>query len=281
MYWRYFVKSLRKKYEEASPQKLLLIAVIILAVLGIIIYLIARPRPDLTKTSAELSDIREAGAIRIGVQDGAEGFAKDGSGLEMDIAQLICDRVFEGSGTAGEVEYVQVDSKNISAKLAAGEVDAVMARAVRVSDTAVSSTYYVDKYDFMVRSGESVSNLQDAVIGVVNASESESALNAYAEKEKLTLNKVSYASYPELVAALKAGKVTLAAMERLKISQYAADDVACMNMPYGDAHYAVLCPESSEGLIKIIDDILKELKENGQLSGLILQNNLIDYMVDG
>ena len=281
MYWQYFVKSLRKKYEQASPQKLLLLVVILLAVLGLIIYLIARPHPDITKTSAELSAIREAGAIRIGIQDGVQGFTKDGQGLETDIAQLICDKVFEGTGTEGEVEYVQVDSKNISAKLSAGEVDAVMARAVRADGNTASSAYYVDKYDFMVRTGESASQIQDAVIGVVNASESESALTTYADKEKITFTKVSYASYPELVAALKAGKVTLAAMERLKISQYATDGIECLNMPYGDAEYVVLCPEASEGLIKIIGNILKEQKESGQLSELILKNNLIDYMVDG
>lgn len=163
--------------------------------------------------------ITQRGVLRVGVKTDVPGFGlldtatNTYSGIEIDLAYKIAEEL-----GIDKVEFTPVTAATRGQLLDSGDIDIVAATFTineeRKASWNFTTPYYTDAVSLLVKNDsgiETFEDLADIKIGVATGSTSKAALIAAAADANVTLdednNFEEYASYPEIKAALDAGRV--------------------------------------------------------------------------
>lgn len=163
--------------------------------------------------------ITQRGVLRVGVKTDVPGFGlldtatNTYSGIEIDLSYKIAEEL-----GIDKVEFTPVTAATRGQLLDSGDIDIVAATFTineeRKASWNFTTPYYTDAVSLLVKNDsgiETFEDLADIKIGVATGSTSKAALIAAAADANVTLdednNFEEYASYPEIKAALDAGRV--------------------------------------------------------------------------
>lgn len=227
----------------------------------------------------EIQNIKDRGVLKVGVKVDVPKFGyKDPAtnevdGLEIDIARAIAKKIF---GDESKIETQAVAAKTRGPLLDNGEVDLVIATFTiteeRKESYNFSEAYFTDGVALLVKKAEGYSTLKDLdgkTIGVSQSSTTKDSLLKEAEKLGITLNFSEYATYPEIKAALDSGRVDCFSVDAAILSGYVDDNTVILDDRYNPQEYGVASKKSNESLAKIVNEVINEMKESGELDRLI------------
>ncbi len=163
--------------------------------------------------------ITQRGVLRVGVKTDVPGFGlldtatNTYSGIEIDLAYKIAEEL-----GIDKVEFTPVTAATRGQLLDSGDIDIVAATFTineeRKTSWNFTTPYYTDAVSLLVKNDSGIETFEDLAeikIGVATGSTSKAALIAAAADANVTLdedkNFEEYASYPEIKAALDAGRV--------------------------------------------------------------------------
>ncbi len=163
--------------------------------------------------------ITQRGVLRVGVKTDVPGFGlldtatNTYSGIEIDLAHKIAEEL-----GIDKVEFIPVTAATRGQLLDSGDIDIVAATFTineeRKASWNFTTPYYTDAVSLLVKNDSGIETFEDLAeikIGVATGATSKAALIAAAAEANVTLdedkNFEEYASYPEIKAALDAGRV--------------------------------------------------------------------------
>lgn len=229
--------------------------------------------------SADVQKIINDGILKVGVKVDVPKFGyKDPAtnevdGLEVDIARAIAKEIL---GDESKIETQAVTAKTRGPLLDNGEIDAVIATFTitdeRKQSYNFSDPYFTDGVGLLVKKDVGYTTLKDLdgkTIGVAQSSTSKDALQEEADKLGVTLKFSEFSSYPEIKAALDSGRVDCFSVDAAILSGYIDDSNVILGDRYNPQEYGVAIKKSNEGLAEVVNKVINDMKDSGELDKLI------------
>lgn len=232
-----------------------------------------------SSSTDEIQKIKDRGVLRIGTKVDVPKFGyKDPAtnevdGLEIDIARAIAKKIL---GDESKIETQAVAAKTRGPLLDNGEVDLVIATFTiteeRKESYNFSDAYFTDGVALLVKKDEGYNTLKDLdgkTIGVSQSSTTKDSLLKEAEGLGITLKFSEYATYPEIKAALDSGRVDCFSVDSAILTGYLDDSTIILDDRYNPQEYGIASKKSNESLAKVVNEVINEMKESGELDKLI------------
>ncbi len=256
--------------------------------IALVVLLLSFRAEPVLMNSAEIATVWDKGVLRVGVRTDVPGMATQEGGLEVELAELLAQKIMAASDHwAGgpAVELVPVNAMNVTAKLTGGEIDAAISLMPRgaYASYAYSRAYYKDPVLFLTRVGEENITIKYAKLGCLqNASSSSlyvpsgaafNVLSAYIEAhadDGLALKDVMrYASYEALFAGLMRAEVDAVVLPKLMADKYAQEySFGVSPVAVGEINYAVACLSEASAIASIADVMLADMERDGSLEAI-------------
>ncbi len=272
----------RRIKHNAAPAALhisghLRVAIIAAGVLIALVLLILVIRPEnQLMNRAEIATTKRLGVLKVGLQEGVVGFSQDGEGLEPYLAKVLTKQIFPNKDVTSSMEIVTVNPYTALAKLDTGEIDIAFAMKERSTSSlyAYSQPYYKDTVWMYCNVDMSRAQLLSQTVGVVQNTTAVSLLERFNEDNGCTLTDVKFASYPDLLDGLRAGKVYFAAIPAAYARLLPMEGYAQHITPLGELSYVAACRADTSAYVELMDRILEDLDSNGSLATVYAQNGL-------
>ncbi len=273
--------------------------IILCALAAIVFFILAanlfRPKVQLENT-AEITRIHEQGVLTVGILDGIPGFSENGDGFEVELACRFAEYLLPDTDPGAAVKLETVTDKTATTKLSDGSVDAVLALMKKGASSrfCYSYPYYTDECIIAIPEGTEEKPLDQMLIGYVQDSASESVLNSYISQHEtkveqsiidkllkrkvelpadaITFDKQAFASYPDMLLALRNGRIDGAAIARVYFNKYADEySFSVHSAQIGTISYSIACAADSPAIAQLADMFIYELRESGELEKLIAE----------
>lgn len=282
----------RKRLLIIKKQHLKIIVPVLLAIIVIIIvFSIASANREKTEKQHSVETIASAGIINVGLRGDIgklctyDEETEKYEGLEKDITDELIQRLF---GDNILVNYVEVNSETKDALLKIGDLDISLGASVSGSSSEISCTdsYYADACAFLVMEGTTTKEqgLNGGTIGVIQGSlaarendEDETKVETYLKSHDINALVKVYASYPEAMEALQSGFVDGVCANEIFLKLYGKNGMLILPERFLPNNYCVKVSKSLGAFTYVIDDAIKQMKNDGTLSTLIDKWNLINY----
>jgi putative glutamine transport system substrate-binding protein len=223
--------------------------------------------------------IKARGALKVGVKVDIPKFGykdpKTGeiTGFEIDLARAIAQKIV---GDPGKVELQAVTAKTRGPLLDNGEIDLVIATFTindeRKKSYNFSEPYYVDGVALLVKKSSGISGLKDLNeknVGVAQAATSKAAIQTEAAKLGIKVNFLEFGTYPEIKAALDAGRVDCFSVDSSILQGYVDDSTTILPDRFSPQNYGIASKKSNEALATFVNTTIAEMKGSGELDKLI------------
>lgn len=227
----------------------------------------------------DVQKIIDKGVLTVGTKTDVPKFgykdpaSNEVEGFEVDLAKSIAKKIF---GDEDKIETVAVNAKTRGPLLDNGEIDLVIATFTitdeRKASYNFSEPYFEDAIGLLVKKSfgyESLADLDGKKIGVAQSSTTKNSLLEEAEKLDISLEFNEYGSYPEIKAALDAGRIDCFSVDGAILNGYLDDNTEILNDKYNPQEYGVASKKSNTGLAELVNEVILEMKENGELAALI------------
>lgn len=255
--------------------RLLLVAAPVVIVVLLLVLL--RPSDQLLNMP-ELLRAQRLGVLRVGVRMDMPGFSENEDGLEVAIAREVAKRIFPELPPEVTLELTPVTAYTALPKLNSGEIDLAFAQIWSTDDTyAYSAPYYEDSVRLVCRKGDERAALSGGLLGMIKGSAAESAWKAYSENQDNSLQGVYYASYPDLVAALKAGKISFIAACGAQLPRLLEEGLSLHETTIGSVGYMAASYADSSAFAEMASEVIRDMEADGTLQTLIAQYGLGTY----
>lgn len=231
-----------------------------------------------TSSDPAIQKIQKAGVLKVGAKVDVPKFGyKDPKtekvdGFEIDLARAIAKKI-NGND---KVEVTGVNAKTRGPALENGEVDVVIATFTiteeRKKTWNFSQAYYQDAIGFLVNKDSGIKSWKDLngkTIGVAQSATTKGALQKQADADKITVKFSDFPGYPELKAALAAKQIDAFSVDRAILFGYLDDKTTLLADKFSPQEYGVATKLENKELAKLIDDLVGEMKKNGELDKLI------------
>ena len=243
------------------------------AVLLIVILIIIIPSGGSPSAGAEKEAVIKRGALRVAVSAEGTGFFNESEkGLEAVLAQRIADEIFENGEGNGAVTFTHTEPSFMDTYFNDASVDMAIMRCPRgMQETkyAYSDAYYMDKCLVIINKNADPDNgLNGMKIGVVKNSICETLLDEYIQETKLDISKEYYSIYELMLNSLRNGDIDACTMPKTIYKKYDGD-FSIHSKSLGDIEYAVLVSSENSGLVTVVNSVLKDMRESGELDRLI------------
>ncbi len=260
-----------------------LVLFIIIPVVILIIAAIILITSSQVNFSAAIAGIKAKGMISIGLRIDLTGFAvKNGDsgiieGYEADIADEIIKRLITDDI---KVQIKEINSKTGKVLIKNGELDMTLAAYIKGSESYInySAPYYTDGVVFYAKQDgiKSAEDLNGKTVGVVTSSYAGQKLEDFFKGKNISCSVKNYSSYPDTADALHAGKIDVFAGGSILMQSFAKDFIKLKGfvLPHG---YCIAVSNSNEELIKAVNKILSDMKNEGAISLLEKKWQLTDY----
>lgn len=229
--------------------------------------------------SADVKAIKDRGVLKAGVKVDVPKFGyKDPKtskidGFEIDITKAIAKKIF---GDENKIELQGVTAKTRGPLLDNGEIDIVAATFTiteeRKKSYNFSDAYFTDSVGLMVKKASGIKSLKDLnnkKIGVAQSATSKTAIQQQADKDGIKVSFSEFATYPEIKAALDAGRVDCFSVDGAILNGYLDDSTTILSDRFNPQDYGIASKLSNTGLAKLINDTIAEMKKSGEIDKLI------------
>lgn len=228
--------------------------------------------------------IKARGALKVGVKVDIPKFGykdpKTGeiTGFEIDIARAIARKIL---GDPSKVDLQAVTAKTRGPLLDNGEIDLVIATFTitdeRKQSYNFSEPYFVDGVGLLVKKDSGISGLKDLDgknIGVAQSATSRQAIQKEADKLGIKVNFLEFGTYPEIKAALDAGRVNCFSVDGSILQGYVDESTKILPDRFSPQNYGVASKKSNTDLATLVNTVIAELKSSGELDKLVAKWNL-------
>ena len=229
--------------------------------------------------SADIKAIKDRGVLKVGVKVDVPKFGyKDPKtnkieGFEIDLAQEMAKRIV---GDSTKVELTAVTAKTRGPLLDSGDVDMDISTFTiteeRKKSYNFSDSYYTDGVGLLVKKASGAQSLKDLngkKVGVAQSATSKKAVQEQADKVGIKVTFQEFATYPEIKAALDSGRVDAFSVDRSILYGYLDDSTVVLQDKFSPQEYGIATKKGNDGLAKLVNDTVNELKKSGELDKLI------------
>jgi putative glutamine transport system substrate-binding protein len=229
--------------------------------------------------SADVKAIKDRGVLKVGVKVDVPKFGyKDPKtnkteGFEIDLAQEMAKKIL---GDSAKVELSAVTAKTRGPLLDSGDVDMDISTFTiteeRKKSYNFSDPYFTDGVGLLVKKAPGYQGLKDLngkKIGVAQSSTSKQAVQTEADKLGIKVTFQEFATYPEIKAALDSGRVDAFSVDRSILYGYLDDSTALLQDKFSPQEYGIATKKGNDGLAKLVNDTVNEMKKSGDLDKLI------------
>ena len=232
-------------------------------------------------------DVTAAGVLKVGVKTDVPGFGLldtatgEYSGIEIDLAYKIAEEL-----GIENVEFTPVTAATRGQLLDSGDIDMVAATFTITDERKLSwnftTPYYTDAVSLLVKkdSGiETIADLADKTIGVSTGSSSMKALIAAAEAEGVALsdsNFSEFATYPEIKAALDAGRVDAFCVDGSILAGYVDETNHILeSVRFAPQQYGLATKLSNTAWAEYLEGLITGWLEDGTIAQIIEDNGVV------
>ena len=230
---------------------------------------------------ASMDKIRDNGVLRVGVKVDVPGFGHLNpatgvlEGLEIDLARLIAQDIL---GDSQALKLVGVTAQTREPMLENGELDLVIATFTiteeRLKRFRFAGPYFSDELGFLVKDDSGLTTIADMngkIIGIVNSGTAHDALIAEAQKLGIELSYREFASYPEINAALLAGKVDAFAGDKSILTGYQMESTYILDEGFNAQAYGIAVAKGNNALAKHMDALMEAIQKDGRLEEILVR----------
>jgi len=238
----------------------------------------ATPEKSSSGVTEDIQAIKDRGVLKVGVKVDVPKFGyKDPKsevveGFEIDLAKVISKEILGEE----KIETTAVTAKTRGPLLDSGDVDLVIATFTvteeRKKSYNFSDSYFTDGVKLMVKKDSGIQSLKDLdgkKIGVAQSATSKKAIQEAADKVGAKVNFLEYSTYPEIKAALVSGRVDCFSVDGSILFGYLDDSTIILDDSFSPQDYGVASKKGNDGLAKLVNDTVAELKTSGELDKMI------------
>ena len=282
------------------------------AALGILLLIVIaalalRPEAQIMN-SVEIARVRERGILYVGVRNDVPAFNEKGKGAEIELAELLAERVLPDS--EDPIKYFECTSKTITTKLSDSSIDVAIALLPNGKNRswAYSYPYYTDNvYLVTLKSELAQAEPTELKLGYVQDTPSADVLNDYknevtAVKEKSFIEKLfgkpdeeyvveqakkldikKYGSYKEMIDALMRGDIDAAVMAGAYVNKYFVVSAAeytgrakyyLNKNVIGTIEYCFVSSSDEPAFMQLADMMIYDMQKDGSLYKLLAKYGL-------
>lgn len=233
------------------------------------------PANDGKTLPAQVQKIKDRGVLKVGVKEDVPKFGfldpvkKVHEGMEIDLAKRLAKEIF---GDESKVEFTGVNAKTRGPALDNGEIDVVIATFTiteeRKNNWNFSDPYFRDNIGFLVKTESGIKSwkeLDGKKIGVAQSASTKKALTEQAEKDKIKVEFLEFATYPEIKAALDSGRVDAFSVDQSILWGYKNDKNQFLPEKFAPQEYGVASHKDKTELADFINKLIGEMKKSGDL----------------
>jgi len=234
------------------------------------------------KDDSQLQKIRSKGVLRVGIKVDVPGFGylnpdtNNIEGLEIDLAKFIAKELL---GNSEAVKLSSVTAQSRGPMLDNGEIDLVIATFTITEERKklfnFSEPYFYDEIGILVRKSSGLNSIQDMngkIFGVVTSGTAYNAIIAESEKRNVKIGSPrSYASYPEVKAALIAGEIDAFTVDKSILLGYVDDSTIILEEGFNPQVYGIATKLDNKELSFFLDELIKKIKKNGYLEEILVR----------
>ncbi|MCX6046239.1 MAG: transporter substrate-binding domain-containing protein, partial [Chloroflexi bacterium] len=229
---------------------------------------------ETSNAGSTAAKILSRGKLRVGIRQDAKPFGFIDSngqtvGFDIDLARELARRWL---GSADALELVKVSPADRIPRLAAGEVDLLIAAMSnqRERDALIdfSQTYYMDGQSLLVRDDAGIrtfDDLQGKTVAVLQDASIIGTLQNEANRQKLTLTTQGFPDYATALDALKTGNVDALAADSVTLSQIAQNSpgLEIVEGRLTREPYNIGVPQGDSDLRNMVNFTLQDIKIDG------------------
>ncbi|SCN31009.1 ABC transporter, substrate-binding protein probable glutamine-binding protein [Bacillus cytotoxicus] len=231
-----------------------------------------------TSTSGGVVEqIKKRGKLVVGVKNDTNLFGlKNPStgqveGFDVDMAKALAKRIL---GDEKKLELKEVTSKTRIPMLKNGDIDAIIATMTiteeRKKEVDFSDVYFKAGQSLLVKKGSDIKSIDDVKKGVkvLAVKGSTSTQNVRQKAPEATV--LEFENYSEAFTALKAGQGDVLTTDNAILYGMAKQDAnyEVVGKIFTNEPYGIAVQKGATDLTKEINDLLKEIKENGEYDKL-------------
>ncbi|MHB1405084.1 MAG: transporter substrate-binding domain-containing protein [Desulfitobacteriaceae bacterium] len=229
--------------------------------------------------SADVKAIKDRGVLKVGVKVDVPKFGyKDPKtskidGFEIDLAKAMAKKIV---GDPTKIELAAVTAKTRGPLLDSGDVDMDISTFTITEDRKksynFSDPYYTDGVGLLVKKSAGYKSLKDLngkKIGVAQSATSKKAVEEEGAKGGAKVTFQEFATYPEIKAALDSGRVDAFSVDRSILYGYLDDSTEVLPDKFSPQEYGIATKKGNDGLAKLVNDTVNELKKSGEIDKLI------------
>lgn len=196
------------------------------------------------------------------------------AGIDADVINSIA----EAEGL--EIEFVEIEFDKIMDAVASCEVDAAISALTKTENrskmVSFSEPYIMGLQSAFIRlKNDGWKDISDSAVKILGAKSGTTAEeNSRIAAERLNLELKHYPDYAELFEALENDEIDVAISDELLAKQFVDSygDMMTIGQPLTSEPYAIaVCPNNTD-LLETINHGMSELRKNGTLDEILLEN---------
>jgi putative glutamine transport system substrate-binding protein len=227
----------------------------------------------------DIKRVKDRGLLKVGVKVDVPKFGykdpktNEVEGFEIDLSRILAKKIL---GDEKKIDVQGVTAKTRGPLLDTGEIDYVIATFTiteeRKKSYNFSDPYFVDGVALLVKKSSNIKSVKDLggkTIGVAQSATSRKALQEAADKAGVAVKFLEFGTYPEIKAALEAGRVDVFSVDAAILAGYV--DAASEILPdrFSPQEYGVASKKDNAGLAKLANDTVNDMKKSGELKKLL------------
>lgn len=225
-----------------------------------------------------IEKIQKRGKLLIGAKHDVPKFGfkdeKSGKvdGYEIDLARRLAKAIL---GDENKFETTHVTAKTRVGLLDSGEIDVIIATMTvteqRKTEVDFSPVYYTDGIGMLVLKDGGIKGLKDMngkTLGVVKGATTGPRMQEQAKKLSIDLKLAEFDTYPEIKAALGAGRVQAMSTDGAILAGYTDDKTILLPERYSEEPYGIATKKGNDDLRQVVEKVITDLEKSGELKTL-------------
>lgn len=264
------------KGRAAIPVKIAAIAIFLIVI--VVIVLIPSSSKNSALDSIEVRAIKKKGTLFVAVRDDYTGFSDGKKGLEIEIAKRIAKTIFPDDDASARLSIENIKPSFMDMHFSDSSIDmAIMIcpRGLYSSKYSYSIPYYTDSCVIAVPALNASEDLNGKHVGVINDSICQKRMLSYIDDKNANITLDKYPTYEIMLNAMKNGEIGACVMSGIDFVRYEKQyRIAKHNITLANIEYSVVCVAENSELINLVDSVLYDMKDSGELERLIEAYNI-------
>ena len=238
--------------------------------------------------ASDIQKIVKAGVLNVGCKADVPKFGSQNTttgefeGMEIDISYNVAAKLFgvspEEAKGKGLVNFTAVTAATRGELLNNGSIDLVAAtftiKPARLENWNFSTPYFTDHVGLMVKKSEgfkSAADLDGAIIGIADGATTGDAIEAYLKENNIDVKVTfhSFATYPDISAALSSGNVDVFSVDRSILAGYNDDTTEILPDSFGPQDYGIATRLTDTDFTNLVNATVVEMLNNGSIDKLL------------